>query len=490
MNRLIKLFARIIIMLLIFTFICFCINEILEIKHRDKIVNSIKEDWDWKKENDALFGIADKKFTRNKDEENYMLLRRKEFKIPEKEVNEKRILVVGDSYVYGTGGTNINYTWWRQLDLRIKEAGYNNISIYAAGKYGFNTKDELEYILKDDDIIRRIKPDLIIIGYVPNDPENNSSIKPSWELNPNGNKIYEENPALYYELIDRMNSLDAKEYDKLIEIGNMLGYYRWDVRLLYLVQNENYDRYKNELKEVKNRMEELDVPYLFAFTNNFDNILVEKANDIVYNLMTELEIPVYYEEYECYKMLKEMNINDITKLDINPVDNHPGIIWTYDYSKKIYNLLKSNYKFIFENSKKVNIDELELNINDTTPYLKVNKINENVFEFEYPKKETTKTINTNFLYYPLEKNYVKLNLEYPKKISKIKITGKKIMDIEVYVNVIDKKYGFDYDEKFKKLALEIEDEMLYVVDDKITSVNIYATFKDENDRDLKIEFIE
>ena len=112
-----------------------------------------------------------------------------------------------------------------------------------------------------------------------------------------------------------MNSLDAKEYDKFIEIGNMLGYYRWDVRLLYLVQNENYDRYKNELKEVKNRMEELDVPYLFAFTNNFDNILVENANDIVYNLMTELEIPVYYEEYENRQeaMSREWHIKQMSR---------------------------------------------------------------------------------------------------------------------------------------------------------------------------------
>ena len=125
------------------------------------------------------------------------------------------------------------------------------------------------------------------------------------------------------------------------------------------------------------------------------------------------------------------------------------------------------------------------------PYLEVNKVKNNVFEIEYPKEENVRTEESKFLYYPIEKNYIKLNLEYPKDVKKIIIIGENLENIEVHVNTIDENYGFDFDDVYNKLTLckKINDNT-FKVDKKITSVSIAANFKNQENRNIQIQFVE
>src|SRR5262245_45315733 len=45
----------------------------------------------------------------------------------------KRILVLGDSFVEGDGLTNVNNTWWRELQRELERRGYWNLDVIAAG---------------------------------------------------------------------------------------------------------------------------------------------------------------------------------------------------------------------------------------------------------------------------------------------------------------------------------------------------------------------
>ena len=91
--------------------------------------------------------------------------------IEDKDPNKKRILIVGDSYIWGDGYSNANHMWWQQFKHLLKEKGYGDVEVIAAGFGGYSTKKQFENIIKNEKIIKKINPDLIIIGFVNNDPE-------------------------------------------------------------------------------------------------------------------------------------------------------------------------------------------------------------------------------------------------------------------------------------------------------------------------------
>ena len=82
----------------------------------------------------------------------------------------KRILVIGDSFVWGDGYANANDIWWRQLDRELKRRGYWQVEVVAAGASGASTLDQLWW-LRNDQHLKALAPDAIIIGYASNDPD-------------------------------------------------------------------------------------------------------------------------------------------------------------------------------------------------------------------------------------------------------------------------------------------------------------------------------
>ena len=218
MNKVLKIFLRIVVVVVVLLTITFTINMLLKLKYNDN--DKDNGEWNWEKESVVIETLLSEKYPMSGDNEYLNIL--KNTNIPQKEKDEKRILVVGDSYVWGMGGTNINYLWWKQLDLIIKEAGYSNVNVYGASMYRFNTEEELDLILKKDSLIEKIDPDLIIIGYVTNDPERHAEdgtnvIKEFWETDQNENELYKKNPGLYQELYNRLGLLGNTEIEALKE---------------------------------------------------------------------------------------------------------------------------------------------------------------------------------------------------------------------------------------------------------------------------------
>jgi hypothetical protein len=80
----------------------------------------------------------------------------------------KRILVTGDSFVWGDGYANMNDLWWRQLERELARRGYGQIEVIAMGYPGLSTRDQLHAAML---VVPKFKPDLIIWGYTTNDPD-------------------------------------------------------------------------------------------------------------------------------------------------------------------------------------------------------------------------------------------------------------------------------------------------------------------------------
>ena len=79
-----------------------------------------------------------------------------------------RILLMGDSFVWGDGYANANDLAWRQLQRELRTRGYEDVRVIAAGLRGVSTEQELEAARG---LVARWRPGLIIWGYVTNDPD-------------------------------------------------------------------------------------------------------------------------------------------------------------------------------------------------------------------------------------------------------------------------------------------------------------------------------
>ena len=81
-----------------------------------------------------------------------------------------RILVIGDSFVWGDGYLNANDIWWRQLERELRHRGYFGVEVVAAGRNGASTQQQLEWV-KNPSFLPVIQPDVVVLGYVTNDPD-------------------------------------------------------------------------------------------------------------------------------------------------------------------------------------------------------------------------------------------------------------------------------------------------------------------------------
>jgi hypothetical protein len=92
---------------------------------------------------------------------------------PKENPHTFRILVVGDSFVEGSGcrrEETFSAVLERELNRRFKEAGCPaRVEVFNLGRCGANTVEEVHRIVKESPLLQ---PDLIILAYVLNDPEN------------------------------------------------------------------------------------------------------------------------------------------------------------------------------------------------------------------------------------------------------------------------------------------------------------------------------
>ena len=85
------------------------------------------------------------------------------------------IVIAGDSFVWGDGCTNRNELFWRLLEQKLEEKGYN-CRVYGVGTAGATAYEELSW-LTETDMIEELSPDILIMGFVENDPDPSTSIQ-------------------------------------------------------------------------------------------------------------------------------------------------------------------------------------------------------------------------------------------------------------------------------------------------------------------------
>ena len=186
--------------------------------------------------------------------------------------NAKRILVIGDSFVWGDGSNNVNTLWWRQLDLELKRRGYGNVEVIAAGLNGASTHDQLNWL---STILPKYSPDLVIFGCVTNDPdEKDNNGKPYHKLMPKelpaekkaDSKLSRLLPNLAGQL-DQINKLSRQAH--LSQKSTALEYADWELALL---KGPNFQAYKKTVSTVSETLKAAGVPaFVISLPAGFQN---------------------------------------------------------------------------------------------------------------------------------------------------------------------------------------------------------------------------
>ena len=183
---------------------------------------------------------------------------------------KSRILVIGDSFVWGDGYVNANDIWWRQLERELHRRGYWDVEVVAAGFLGASTQDQLTW-LRAGGLARLGSPDLVILGYVTNDPDIRDATGASMVL-----QIGRDIPLRQWRVLDRSigrvtPNLAGQLKQRLTAkwqagVRDAYPYGEWELKLL---EPPNIDAYRDVVGELGAFLRGTGIPYFVVTLPNY-----------------------------------------------------------------------------------------------------------------------------------------------------------------------------------------------------------------------------
>ncbi|MBS1953469.1 MAG: SGNH/GDSL hydrolase family protein [Cyanobacteria bacterium SZAS-4] len=401
---------------------------------------------------------------RNRATEKFPLWSSDEFPVSEKCPKAKRILIMGDSFVWGHGHANLNTIWWRQLQRELQRRGYNDVEVIAAGMVGAPTRKEFHWA---EMLVPIYKPDALIFGYVLNDPDEGDGDASRIGYVQEVRLPPDEFPArckaliasVYPNLADelfqvlRTTNRGNKLYgEKLGTAGSNIS--DWELMIL---QGKNWQDYTKTVEGLGGYLKTLSIP-AFVVTLpclTFDHkplgehqTLTQKTRDYyrvryqpVEKLFEKNNIK-WYDSLEQFLAFANQDARMKSKdpplwLGITPNNGHPGPLATHAHAYYAADVLEKYYPQVL-GPKTQPVDTVsKVHINDVVPPSVNFKQNDEAFFFVYP------SVETEMLTMPIRKPYVQLNLENPVAVSKVTIDGAGLKNAELYISSDDPVKHFD-----------------------------------------------
>ncbi len=374
-----------------------------------------------------------------------------------KKSSDTTILIIGDSFVWGQIQTNMNNVYWNQLSYELTARGYS-CTVYGVGMGGDSTYDELKW-LTDSSMLKDLDPDIVIIGYVPNDPDLTTMDGTVYGIDSNISISFHNNYILsflknvfgnvfyaYNNYISRNTLKNSKDVDEYIayeyenrKYGKEYLAYEYE-----LVQNKNLKKYeKYVVKPLSEFAESSDLPIVIMTTPSTpDRLLYANLHKPVISLFEKYNIKTYdFSDAFCNIYANKKHADNYTVL---PTDLHPGTATNYFYAQYIADWLQSDYPELLGKKSLPKNKESNLEINDWTPYeLDLQKITssetEAVYTLSYPKGDDSDL----FLNLPIYKDYVMVSFQYPVNITSITISGDNLASATLYYNSTNPDLGYD-----------------------------------------------
>mgnify|MGYP001609103083 FL=1 len=189
-----------------------------------------------------------------------------------------RIAVLGDSFTFGYG-IELEDTYTKQLEKMLNENSSQKYEVLNFGGNGGNTLLEAEYLEKK---VINFEPDLVIVGFFPNDADYEYISDEEYCLKNNAN-FQEKNSFImqsstYNFLVDRYNSILKKQ-----ELNEGLDDSNYYFLNLYSEDNPGFNCFKEGVKKFSEISNKENTKIIFiiipsiGLTEEISNIIYEKT---------------------------------------------------------------------------------------------------------------------------------------------------------------------------------------------------------------------
>jgi len=338
------------------------------------------------------------------------------------------------------------------MSSELERRGFD-CEIYAVGSPGASTYDEFLW-LRDTTLLEDIQPDLIIVGYFPNDPDL-ASVDSSlgFALKPRALKsdwLQRIFPGLY-EYVNWM---------AFYNIGDETGYayIDWEKKLAERENLENYNKYV--LQPMGEFIRERGIPLIVLptltgafFESSEDHAYYENICSDVLPLFEQAGFPTHSPLGEFAAQCADPKYRSY--FFANRVNGHPGPAVSWFLGRYAADMMIREYSSII--GKNGNAGERRITINDWMPYwllpqaIQEGSVSQYTVYYPAQNKKAISFPGTyggqysydGFLRFPSGKKYVKLNFETPVKLSCVTIEGEDLLSAELYTLGINEDLGFD-----------------------------------------------
>jgi lysophospholipase L1-like esterase len=356
---------------------------------------------------------------------------------PETRGYRRRLLVVGDSFVWGDGNDNANEIWWRQLQRELHSRGYPDVEVLALGFFGASTQDQLTW-LKDRGFLARIRPDLVVLGYVTNDPDVKNARGESYVKQFGRDVPLPQWPALDRTLGKVAPHLTSQLKQHLTRkaesrVAGTYEYDEWEQRIL---EPPNIDAYRRVVADLGSFARSSGVPLLTVTLPNHPSVdhyrqryrLVEPLFSAAGLRFDDL-IDDFAREYPV--------TGESILWGVNPANGHPGPVTTRFYARKVSDTLERDFAAVL-GSRQPLPARLQTDINDwMPPAADVHRVGPEEWELTYPR-ETDLVPRL-----PLGRPHVLLSFAEPAAIRSVTVAGDGLEQGDLYLDVVDPATGIE-----------------------------------------------
>jgi hypothetical protein len=394
----------------------------------------------------------------------------------------RKILVIGDSFVWGPPYITLNHLWWRQLAIELERRGYRSVEVLAVGQPGWSTHRQLDCARE---LIPEMKPDVVIWGYVTNDPDEKvvRQIFDSQDRPPYGQRIRRRLKWLLPSLTFKFESLRG---DKLAAqyTGPEYGYAYpdWELKLL---EGENFARYRQTVDQVGDFLRESRIPTVLVTLPHFPGReYFEPRYAPVLPLWRAAGVQVLNTLDDFVRRYGDAPASgpESLKWGINPADSHPGPTATHFFACQAADYLEKTWQELL--GPKNTLKPHELVINDWLPDdLSVRQISDGEFELDYP------ATTDRMLQLPAPPAAL-IALRFPMPIEEFRLTGADLKSARVWA-LLQPEEQFEKDDwhELKPAAAESHSFRMpaNIAARRLSALRITAEFRG-TDRKLGLSF--
>ena len=270
----------------------------------------------------------------------------------------KRVLLIGDSFVYGTGVANPDDMLGQRLEDELNLiVGKNAFDVQTIGLHGASTVEESEWLT--DELLSELDPDLIVVGLVPNDtipsgresaicgsdrfcaqPITSTDI-PEYAACINGKigflpRLVRITYMPFFPLISETILSRYCDLGRIASESNTLSYAE-------LIRDPESSPYWKYFLSALDRFASINRDIPVTFSPLYDNYIALPERVLLVNSINDLDLSV--SEMPSSDEALRLAL-DSKNLWVNPVDAHPNRYLNELYAKDIASSLLAKYPWI------------------------------------------------------------------------------------------------------------------------------------------------